>query len=94
MIKRKIKNLIEEITYAQPTKLLSVPERAYENALKSSCDYAEKHMVNSLMFFKPFEMWDFTIEMLKSEKPKGTVCLEFGVFKAIQSTKNNQTGQA
>lgn len=81
MIKQKIKNLIKEISYAQPTKLLSVPERAYDIALKSSCDYAEKNMVNSLMFFQPKEMWDYTIQVLKTEKPNHTDCFEFGVFK-------------
>ena len=81
MIKQKIKNLIKEIAYAQPTKLLSVPERAYDFALRSSCDYAEKNMRDSLMFFQPKEMWDYTIQLLKSEKPDNIDCFEFGVFK-------------
>jgi hypothetical protein len=81
MFKEKIKNIIKEISYAQPTKMLTVPERAYERALEVSCDYAEKNMTGSLMFFKPTEIWDYTIELLKSENEESINCYEFGVFK-------------
>lgn len=81
MMKQTIKKIIKEIAYAQPTKFLTVPERAYENALKNSCDYAENNMTNALMFFQPQEIWDYTIELLKSEKADNTDCFEFGVFK-------------
>ena len=81
MLKQKIKNLIKEISYAQPTKINTVPERAYDRALKTSCDYAEKNMIDSLMFFQPIGIWDYTIELLKSENTKSINCYEFGVFK-------------
>lgn len=80
-IRQRVRNFVKDVFNVKNNLIASVPERAYELSLRSSCDYAEKKMKESLLFFEPSELWDFTIQLLKATKPNNNVYFEFGVFK-------------
>lgn len=80
-IKQFLKGTANHIFGDLKKNIPSVPERLIDNAVKRSCDYAEKNMQEAMMFFKQDDLRNYTITLLKEELITDRYYLEFGVFK-------------
>ena len=80
-IKRLLKGTTNYVFGDFKKNIPSVPERLINNAIKSSSEYAEKHMTEAIMFLKQDNLRNYCADLLKEELIKDRYYLEFGVYK-------------